>query len=599
MYGYAEQPVSSVYVVAPPRSGTSLLVELLGNSPDLRGPQPRAVEGDPRLALEVSALARREPDAHFVFLYRDPRETVSSMLDAWRSGRFVHSTPPPRWTGTPWSLLLVPGAEDLIGKPLAEVVARQWAIATTILLDDLESLPPERWSVTSYDRLLADPVAEVRRVASQAGLGWDDQAHRAMSGGRRDLDSPDPQQWLHNAAELDAVWSICDPVARRAHGLFAHPPATRPARPPTTTDVAAPDETEPDDRSGGFRSVYTANLPDLVHQLAVTVFVSTYQSGRLIAVRSDGEQINTHFRAFSMPMGVAVDQQRLALGTRMGVWEYRNQPAVAAKLHPEGTHDAAYLARNHHVTGEIQIHEVGYCHDELWVVATRFSCLATLDREHSFVPRWRPPFVSALAAEDRCHLNGMAIVDDEVRYVTAMDQTDSAGGWRERKATHGVVLDVASGEVVASGLSMPHSPRVHDGRLWVLSSGRGEVCTVDVETGAVEVVAKLPGFTRGLAFAGNFAFVGLSQVRESVFGGIPIADELDEDERLCGVWVLDARTGATAGFLRFEGIVQELFDVQVLAGLRWPEIAEPDSKLTASSFVLPEAAMAEVHVARP
>jgi uncharacterized protein (TIGR03032 family) len=272
---------------------------------------------------------------------------------------------------------------------------------------------------------------------------------------------------------------------------------------------------------------------------------------------------------------------------------------VAAKLHPEGRHDAAYLPRANHITGDVQVHEVAYVGDELWLIATRFSCLATLDREHSFVPRWRPPFVTALAAEDRCHLNGMAVLDGAVRYVTAMGLTDTAGGWRDNKANGGVVLDVPSGEVVAQGLSMPHSPRVRDGRLWVLSSGRGEVCMVDLATGAVDVVAKLPGFTRGLAFAGPLAFVGLSQVRESVFGGIPIAEELDPSERRCGVWVLDTRTGDTVGFLRFEGIVQELFDVQVLPGVRWPELAEADSELAASSFVLPDEAMVDVHAARP
>ena len=283
----------------------------------------------------------------------------------------------------------------------------------------------------------------------------------------------------------------------------------------------------------------------------------------------------------------------------MSVIEYRNQPAVAEKLEPPGRHDAAYMPRINRYTGEMQVHELADVKGELWAVATRFSCLATLDDEHSFVPRWRPPFVSAIAAEDRCHLNGMVVTDGAVRFVTAMGLTDTIGGWRDHKVDGGVVLDVPSGEVVARGLSMPHSPRFHDGRLWVLSSGRGEVCVVDVDTGDTEVVAKLPGFTRGLAFAGPYAFVGLSQVRESIFGGIPIADELDESERSCGVWVVDTRTGATAGYLQFEGVVQELFDVQVLHGIRWPELAEPESRLAGASFVLPDDAMAEVYMARP
>jgi len=227
------------------------------------------------------------------------------------------------------------------------------------------------------------------------------------------------------------------------------------------------------------------------------------------------------------------------------------------------------------------------------VVNTRFSCLAALDSEHSFVPLWRPPFVSALAAEDRCHLNGLAVVDGRARYVTALGATDTPQGWREGKADGGVLIDVPSGEIVARGLSMPHSPRWHGGRLWVLESGKGEIGAVDLATGKVETVARLPGFTRGLAFAGPYAFVGLSQVRESnTFGGLPL--DRGEAEKLCGVWMVDLRSGETAGFVRFEGIVQEIFDLQLLSGLRYPEIAEPDSELVAGAFALPQEALAEV-----
>jgi uncharacterized protein (TIGR03032 family) len=181
-----------------------------------------------------------------------------------------------------------------------------------------------------------------------------------------------------------------------------------------------------------------------------------------------------------------------------------------------------------------------------------------------------------------------------VRYVTALGRTDTPGGWRESKADGGVLLDVPSGEAVAGGLSMPHSPRWHDGRLWVLESGKGELGVVDLPAGRIETVAQLPGFTRGLAFAGSYAFVGLSQVRESVFGGIPLSQRLKD--RVCGVWVIDIRTGATVAFLRFEDAVQEIFEVAVLPGLRFPEISEPEGELIAWTYVLPQEALAEVAV---
>jgi uncharacterized protein (TIGR03032 family) len=598
MHGYYSDEGPRIHVVAAPRSGARRLAALLTHAPAVRT-GGGSVDAEPGAALRVAALAGASPDARFAFVLRDVREALSSMLDAWRSGSHVIHPQPPGWTGPPWSLPVVPGWEGLLGSDLVEIVAHQWASTTTAVLDGLDALPADRWCVASYDRLLREPAAEAARVARFVGLGWDDEAERAAAAAATATTSPDPAVWRRNTAEVERALPLVAAVVDRAQDLFARPPASRPARPPTTSDRTTPAGTEPDDHDGGFRSVHTASLPVLLSELQLTLFVSTYQSGRLIAVRADGDELNTHFRTFASPMGIAVDPRRLVVGTRTGVWEHRNQPAVAARRDPPGRHDAAYVPRSLHVTGDIQVHELADVAGELWMVATRFSCLATLDRDHSFVPRWRPPFVRELAAEDRCHLNGMAVADGAVRYVTAMGQTDTAGGWRDHKVDGGVVLDVPSGEVVTAGLSMPHSPRVVDGRLWVLSSGRGEVCTVDVATGAREVVAKLPGFTRGLAFAGGLAFVGLSQVRESVFGGIPLAEDLPADERRCGVWVLDARTGETVAFLQFEGAVQEIFDVQVLPGIAWPELAEADSELTAGSFVLPDAAMADVHQPRP
>ena len=233
--------------------------------------------------------------------------------------------------------------------------------------------------------------------------------------------------------------------------------------------------------------------------------------------------------------------------------------------------------------------------EDLWFVNTRFSCLCTLEPSSSFVPRWRPPFISALEPSDRCHLNGLAMVDGRPRYVTALGEADSAAGWRANKARGGVLLDVPSGEVVASGLSMPHSPRLHQGRLWVCESGAGTLGVVDPGTGRYEPVAAVPGFTRGLDFAGGLAFVGLSQVRESaVFSGLPITERLSESERTCGVCAVDLASGNVVALLRFEDTVQEIFAVQVLPGRRYPDLINDDPKLLENSFVLPDEALGQV-----
>jgi uncharacterized protein (TIGR03032 family) len=238
----------------------------------------------------------------------------------------------------------------------------------------------------------------------------------------------------------------------------------------------------------------------------------------------------------------------------------------------------------------------------LWVVNTRFSCLCTLDGSASFAPRWRPPFVKALEPTDRCHLNGLGMVDGRPRYVTALGETDAPAGWRANKARGGIVMDVASGEVITRGLSMPHSPRWYAGRLWVCESGAGTLGFIDPNTGKYEPIAALPGFTRGLDFAGVhqpegrvLAFVGLSQVRESaVFSGIPITERLAEGERTCGVCAIDLTTGQVVALLRFETAVQEVFAVTVLPGRRYPELINDDDKVLENSFVVPDAALADV-----
>jgi uncharacterized protein (TIGR03032 family) len=344
-----------------------------------------------------------------------------------------------------------------------------------------------------------------------------------------------------------------------------------------------------------LRAVHTPNFPGLLRRLGASLLVTTYQAGKLVIVRDEGDHLNAHFRAFQAPMGMALDGDRLAVGTSIQVWEYVDVPAVGARLDPPGRHDACFLPRSCHVTGNIQGHEMAWGAGELWVVNTRFSCLCTLDRSASFTPRWRPPFVSALEPTDRCHLNGLGMVDGRPHYVTALGATDEPAGWRSEKARGGILMDVASGEVIARGLSMPHSPRWYAGRLWVCESGAGTFGFVDLDSGRYQPIAEVLGFTRGVDFAGNLAFVGLSQVRESaVFSGIPITERLKADERTCGVCAIDLATGQVVALLRFETAVQEVFAVTVLPGRRYPDLINEDAKLLENSFVVPDEALADV-----
>ena len=332
---------------------------------------------------------------------------------------------------------------------------------------------------------------------------------------------------------------------------------------------------------GSLRSVqheYTLNLASILRDLPASLLVSTYQAGKVVVVSDglsdDGCDLSLSYHNFERAMGIAVAPDRLAVGARSVVWLLRDAPGVAPHLDPPGTRDACFLTRVALYTGEVQGHELAWAGDELWMVNTLFSCLCTLDDRHSFVPRWRPPFISAYEPEDRCHLNGLAMDGGAPRFVTAFGATDEAEGWRAGKATGGCLIDVASGAVAVSGLATPHSPRVHDGRVWLLDSGTGRLVLADLDRGAVETVAELPGYARGLAFADSVAFVGLSKIRgSSPLGGVPVAAR---QERLkCGVAVVDVVSGRTIGLLEFQTGVEEIFDVQLVPGVRSPVLSGP------------------------
>ena len=344
-------------------------------------------------------------------------------------------------------------------------------------------------------------------------------------------------------------------------------------------------------------AAHTQNFPALLRQLGVSLLLTTYQAGKLVMVRDDGDHLNTHYRTFKAPMGLALTDRgsRLAIGTSIQIWEFRDVPSVARRLEPAGMHDACFLPRSCHVTGNVLIHELAYGDlNQLWFVNTRFSCLATIDPDASFTPRWRPPFVTELEPTDRCHLNGLGMVDGKPKYATALGETNERGGWRANKAVGGIVMDVDSSEILCRGLSMPHSPRWYGGRLWVCESGSGTLGHVDLNSGRYEAIAAVPGFTRGLDFAGDLAFVGLSQVRESaVFSGIPITERLAPDERTCGVCIVDLRRGETIALLKFTSGVQEVFAVSVLQR-RFPDLINDDEKLLESSFVVPTECLGEV-----
>jgi uncharacterized protein (TIGR03032 family) len=314
-------------------------------------------------------------------------------------------------------------------------------------------------------------------------------------------------------------------------------------------------------------------FPAWLAEQRLSLAFTTYQAGKLffLGLHPDG-RLAVFERTFNRCMGLWGDSQTLWMSSLYQLWRFENylQPG-------EGYNgcDRLYVPKVGHTTGDLDIHDVAVeAGGRVVFVATSFGCLATLSDRASFTPLWRPPFVSKLAPEDRCHLNGLALDNGRAAWVTAVSTSDVTDGWRDRRRDGGVVVDVRSNQVIASGLSMPHSPRFHRGRLWLLNSGTGFLGSLDPATGTFQPLTFCAGYLRGLAFAGDYAVVGLSGPRHDrkTFGGLALDEELAKRgaEPRCGLQVIDLRTGDVVHWVRIEGLVSELYDVVALPGVVRP-----------------------------
>src|SRR5688572_11024876 len=229
----------------------------------------------------------------------------------------------------------------------------------------------------------------------------------------------------------------------------------------------------------------------------LSIALTTYQIGKLflLGLKSNGE-MSIFERTFNRCMGMCPTANGFYMTSLYQVWRFEN---VFTQGEQQDGYDRLYVPQLGNTTGDLDIHDMAVETDgRLVFVNTLFGCLATLSETHSFTPLWQPPFARKLAAEDRCHLNGLALKDGRAAYVTAVSESDVADGWRDHRADGGIVIDVQSNEIVATGLSMPHSPRWYRGKLWLLNSGTGDFGYVDFKSGRFEPVTFCAGYLRGL-----------------------------------------------------------------------------------------------------
>jgi uncharacterized protein (TIGR03032 family) len=345
-----------------------------------------------------------------------------------------------------------------------------------------------------------------------------------------------------------------------------------PDRPDSNDTLPTGDSTQTTAAVPRLEITTSRQFPAWLAEQKLSLALTTYQIGKLffIGLKDNGE-LSIFERSFNRCMGLCVTANGLYLSSLYQVWRFEN---LFTQGEQQDGYDRLYLPQVGYTTGDLDIHDMAVAADgRLIFVNTLFGCLATLSETHSFKPLWRPSFSSRLAAEDRCHLNGLAMKEGRAAYVTAVSRSDVVDGWRDHRADGGIVIDVTTNAIVADGLSMPHSPRWHQGRLWLLNSGTGEFGHVDLAAGRFVPVSFCAGYLRGLAFHGDFALVGMSKPRHNrTFSGLALDENLRsrQAEARCGVQVIDLRSGDVVHWLRFEGVVDELYDVVALPGVRRP-----------------------------
>lgn len=314
-----------------------------------------------------------------------------------------------------------------------------------------------------------------------------------------------------------------------------------------------------------FQCTYTPEVPQILNSIPCSLLISTYQAGKLIVIGPDGKGGLVQLpRNFKRAMGTAIDCNRIAVAAFDEVVVMGNSDVLAQGFPKNpNQYDAMYVPHATYYCGEVDVHDMHWGKDgRLYGITTRFSSISIIGDRYSIEPYWTPPFIKVLDEKDRCHLNGMAMVDDMPKYVTAFGTTSEPKGWRPGIMDGGIVMDIESNEVICGGLAMPHSPRVYDGELYVLLSATGQLIHVDVQTGKNTVISQLRGFVRGMAKWGDYLFIGLSKIRKSssVFRDLPIRYK----DVNCGVAIVHLPSGATVGTITYKTDVEELYDIQVL-----------------------------------
>ncbi|MPL99800.1 hypothetical protein SDC9_46021 [bioreactor metagenome] len=340
--------------------------------------------------------------------------------------------------------------------------------------------------------------------------------------------------------------------------------------------------------SDRFAISYTPEFASVLREINCSLAISTYQAGKVIFI-CPGEKFKLLQipASFKKPMGLAFQNDQMAVATVNEIHIYsKNRSMAGSFAERPGFYDALYLPRAVFCCGDTDLHDLSFGEGGLWAVNTMFSCLSTFDVKNSFSPRWKPPFISEICPEDRCHLNGMVMLEGLPKFVTALSKTDQKGGWRENITETGLIMEVPSGKILFDQLPMPHSPRISGGYLYVLLSASGAILKINLKDKTSVVIAETGRFIRGLAIHGKYLFIGSSKVRKTskTFGKLAFREE----SSFAGILVYDTELNVFVADLKYLNTVEEIYDVMLLPATMRPGLMSFRDKRAEMIVTTPE-----------
>lgn len=337
-----------------------------------------------------------------------------------------------------------------------------------------------------------------------------------------------------------------------------------------------------------FAASYSPQVPELLNKLNCSIALSTYQAGKIVMIspHPDNERLITLPRSFRKPMGMAIHGDKLAVSLKDEVVVFQNSKELATHYPNKlNTYDNLFLPRTTYYTGLVDMHDIDFGSDGIYGINTSFSCICKIDGEYNFTPVWKPPFIQEVAPGDACHMNGMVLMNGKPKYVTALGKTSQPQGWRDHIVNGGVLMDVDTNEIILENLAMPHSPKMYNNELYMLTSASGEFIKVNLAEKSYSTLKKFDGFCRGLSFCGDFAFIGFSKLRKnsSTFAKLSFSDQAN----FSGIKIIHMPTNAEVGEIVYETSVDEIYEVLVLENMTRPNILNTQDDIHKYSLATP------------